>query len=265
MGAAEEIAACEAALRELIRTVDGTNWTSGFPDDQIARFEQTRADDQKRRRGTLLSNDLLDYVQLYHLKKYLLGPAWSRYAPALGKQKYIEIYLDRLEGLRNAVAHSRPLLPFEEALVSGITGEIRNLVVIHRNSENLDQELWPVIEEARDSFGATRTHSQPHGPWHEDQRQLQPGDQVTFTVRGRDAEGAQLTWRCGRWPTDGSIGVITGDEAEFVWTVEQRDIGANSTVTVTLIADRDDHRRAGFDATVEWSYFVTRPRTRRTD
>jgi hypothetical protein len=256
MGAAEDIAACEAALRELIRSVDGNRWTSTFTEDQLKDFQGKRDIDQRRRRGTQLGNDLLDYVELHHLQTHM-QKGWSRYEPALGKKKYFDTFLDRLTGLRNAVAHSRELLPFERALVSGITGEIRNLVVIHRNSENLDESLWPVIEVARDGFGTTRTTEKPYGDG--TRTTLRPGDVVDFTARGRDAEGAPLQWKCGRQIIEGDIGTATGNEVQFQWVVSARDVGFQKVIIV-LTADRDDHRHKLFDALVEFHYLVARPR-----
>lgn len=258
MGAAEDIAACEAALRELIRSVDGDDWTLTFTATELAGFEEKRDVDRRRRRGTQLGNDLLDYVELHHVQKHM-HKNWSRYEPALGKKKYFETFLDRLTGLRNAVAHGRELLPFEQALVSGITGEMRNLVVIHRNSENLDAALWPVIEVARDGFGTTRTAERRYSDRTETDTTLRPGDVVDFTARGRDAEGAALQWTCGTQPGRTDIGEATGEEVQFQWVVSQKDIGRR-TIAIGLTADRDDHRNGWWDDQVFFDYLVARPR-----
>jgi len=254
MSAAEDIAACESALRDLIRTIDGSSWEASFSAEQLTRFEAARTEDLKRRRGTAPNNDLLDYVELYHLQTHIVG-AWGRYAAALKKQRTFEVYLERLLGLRNAVAHSRPLLPFETQLVGGITGEIRNLVVLHRNIENPDHELWPIIEEARDQFGTTRTFSSPF-PVGQDMVQLAPGDRVTFTARGRDAGDVTLLWRCGRNMYDDSIGTAEGETVTFEWTVEERDIGGGTHIHIVLASDRAHHRHEGFDASASFAYFV---------
>jgi hypothetical protein len=256
MDAAEEIAACETALRELIRSIDGNGWKSTFTAAQLTDFQDKSETDQRRRRGTRLSNDLLEYVELHHLQKHMQSN-WSRYEPALGKKKYFDTFLDRLTGLRNVVAHSRELLPFERALVSGITGEIRNLVVIHRNSENLDQSLWPIIEVAGDGFGTTHTPEQSYALIH-DRTTVRPGDVVDFTARGRDAEGASLKWTCGLRAGVGDIGKATGDEVQFQWVVSTKDIG-HRKVWIMLTADREDHRHETWDDAVQFSYLVARP------
>lgn len=255
MGPAEEIAACETALRDLIRSIDGNRWTSTFSEEQIKDFEDRRDTDQRRRRGTQLSGDLLDYVELHHLQKHMQKD-WSRYEPALGKKKYFDTFLDRLTGLRNVVAHSRELLPFERALVSGISGEIRNLVVIHRNSENLDQSLWPVIEIASDGFGETITRAQPL-QISRNRRVLRPGDIVNFTARGRDAEGALLRWSCGLFFGRSDIGEATGEEVQFQWVVSKSDIGFQKVV-IMVTADREDHRHSSWDDSVQFRYLVAR-------
>ena len=40
-------------------------------------------------------------------------------------RKTFDVYMDRLEEFRNPPMHSRTLVPFEVALVEGMTGEIR--------------------------------------------------------------------------------------------------------------------------------------------
>ena len=71
---------------------------------------------------------------------------WSDFAPAFGKQKYPKLYVERLNNLRNAPMHSRVLLPFERDLLSGMVGELLNMMAIYRSEKGPDMELYPVID-----------------------------------------------------------------------------------------------------------------------
>src|SRR6202043_2622408 len=96
---------------------------------------------------------------------------------------------DRAEHFRNAVMHSRELLPFERDLLSGISGEIRNLVAIHRSSMGPDSKYYPTVESVVDSFG----NNLGEGLQVVDTR-VQTGTTVEFTCRAWDTTSRALTW-----------------------------------------------------------------------
>lgn len=109
----EAINLLEKLLRDVVRTVLGDDWKKVIGID-LARVEEKRTEDLAKRRGTLGSGDLLDYTEFTQLQSLLLDN-WTMFAPALGKKKYVEAYLDRLAGFRNPAMHSRDLAPFERA------------------------------------------------------------------------------------------------------------------------------------------------------
>lgn len=78
---------------------------------------------------------------------------WEALDGALGAKKEITVLRDRFEALRNAVAQSRELLPFEEELLSAIAGEMRNRVTIHISGQDPAGDYFPRIELVRDSLG----------------------------------------------------------------------------------------------------------------
>ena len=60
--------------------------------------------------------------------------------------------LKRLDNIRNAVGHSRPLLPFERDLLSGIAGQIRNQVTIYMSTQDEAGDIYPRIESVTDQI-----------------------------------------------------------------------------------------------------------------
>lgn len=94
----------------------------------------------------------LAYANLYDLitiaKKH-----WEPLAPALYAKAEVMPLLERLETLRNAVGHSRPLVPYEEDLLAGIAGQIRNQVTIFMSAQDRAGDIYPRIESVTDSIG----------------------------------------------------------------------------------------------------------------
>lgn len=62
---------------------------------------------------------------------------------ALGPKVETLPLLARFEQLRNSVAHSRGILAFEEALLSGIAGQIRNQVTIFMSIQDPSGDYYP--------------------------------------------------------------------------------------------------------------------------
>ena len=140
----EAVNALEAAFRELIRLVWGDDWIAKSKVD-VSRLEGKLRTEQTMRRGASVSTNLLDYTEFTELGQILLDN-WSDFAPAFGKQKYPKLYVERLNNLRNAPMHSRVLLPFERDLLSGMVGELLNMMAIYRSEKGPDMELYPVID-----------------------------------------------------------------------------------------------------------------------
>jgi len=255
MGIYDDVAACEDALRGLVRSQIGIRWTELFEPEDLATFERKRREDQRARRGTILATDLLDYTEMRHLKDIVLGQRfWPEFKSALGKMKDIRPYFNRLTDLRNVPAHARQLLPFEEDLVRGITGEIRNLVMRHRNGENLASRHWPEIELVTDQFGNRRVGGET-GPVDKPEY-LFPGDTVTFTCRARDPLEGVMAWTCGSSISHPNFDAASGTEATLIWKVRPEDVNEQSWAIITLTSERGDHRRGDHDATVGFRYFV---------
>lgn len=117
-------------------------------DEQRACWEARATEEEKKRtkRGAAVTpSSGLEFAHLAELRA-ILKKEWSPVAPALGAHKEvgtmleraadIEALLKRFDDLRNTVAHSRDLLPFEKDLLSGIAGDIENRVTIYMSSKD---------------------------------------------------------------------------------------------------------------------------------
>lgn len=231
------------------------DWHTRKPID-VADLERKRDQDKRKRRGSVVDDKLINYTEFHHLKQ-LIADNWNAFTPALGKQKYLVAYLDRLEGFRNPAMHGRDLLPFEEHLVQGIVGEFRNLISIYRSIKGPDMNYYPTIEDVTDSFGRVRTGYSDSTP--QQFMRVQVGDRVTFRCRGHDPQGRTLRWEfalhmgwLGTWEYE-------GEDVTLTWTVEDSRVIQEAVVYVRMRSDGAYHRMLGYDESVTFFYSIDPP------
>jgi hypothetical protein len=152
MQAYEAIQTIETDIRTLVRLVLGDSWLGVSGLDRAA-LEVKRQTEQNRRPAAAIEQDLLAYTELTQLQNLILDRAWERFAPALGTKAHIKTYLSKISAYRNPTMHRRSLLPFEEHLVLGISGELRNQIALYRKEREEANMFWPTIEQVTDSFG----------------------------------------------------------------------------------------------------------------
>lgn len=251
----EAINALEVAWRLLIRTVWGDDWVAKSNVD-VGRLTVKLKEERAKRRGASVSDDLLDYTEFTQLGQILLAN-WDAFGPALGKRKYVEVYIDRLNGLRNAPMHSRALLPFERDLFSGIVGEFRNLIAIYRSMRGPDMRHYPVMESIVDSFGTKAIDNMINTGL-----RLQIGDEVTFTCHATDPQGRPLEWSASimqSLATDRPFANVAGSPATITWRVHPRDVGDSAQVIINVKSDSPYHRLGTVDDRRYFTYVVEPP------
>lgn len=179
---------------------------------------------------------------------------WTFFSECLGDLKTMRIYLERLASFRNPEMHGRDLLPFEEHLVLGITGEIRNKVTIYRSQRDDEREYFPRIEHAADSFGNIAERDGPNLSARTN-LVLRPGGTVIFGLRAWDPEGLPWTWTV-IGPANENVDI---DSDRITWRVGRSDISDPADVSIYLQGSRDYHRHAGgggYDDVVSFRYRV---------
>lgn len=268
---ATALSSCETALRQLLTYVlaerYGAEWMSvAFSDDKLVALTNRQTEEAKKRttRGVaVIPESLLEYSHFYELIG-LAEKHWGLVAPALGKQSVTGALLHRFDDLRNSVAHSRDLLPFEEDLLSGIAGEIRNRVTIFMSTQAPSGEHFPRAERITDNFGNTadvemmlRTSNPPV----KCEQVLHIGDEIKFRCRGWDPHGRPLMWTLRLRPAASTvITEATGEEVELSWTVDASNVSNQTYAIVDLKSDGPYHRWGeGVDGMVLFYYRVEPP------
>lgn len=140
----------------------GADWLSRIASPAQRQLWSDWADEESQRRGKrgvyAVPTAGLGYSNLYDLID-IAAKNWAPLAAALGDRKRALPLLDRADQLRNAVAHSRPLLPFEQDLLAGISGQIRNQVILYMSTQDAAGDIYPRIESInRRIWSAHRIH-----------------------------------------------------------------------------------------------------------
>jgi hypothetical protein len=186
----EALESIETALRLAIRHVMGDQWlqATGAPTEQA--LQQRRSNDNNRRDGVVVSDDLLSYAYTSELTS-LIEANWTRFEPVFADRGRTAGYFRVVNDIRNAIAHARELVPFERDLISGIAGHLRNQVSLYRSTQaNPSARYYPLIESLTDSFGRAAIN----GHLRTTMARLDVGQVLTFTGRAFNATGRLVQW-----------------------------------------------------------------------
>lgn len=267
------LSTCETALRELMThsygTSYGVDWLDRVSTPTQREAWEDRAADEKRARVpkgvAQVPNVGLAYANFYDLVR-IAKKHWEPLAQALGNQKAVLPLLDRFDNLRNTIGHSRPLLAFEQDLMSGIAGQIRNQVTLFMSSQDEAGDIYPRIESISDSFGrrieSSVVEGEIAGAVTTYDVVVRPGDVVTFTCIGVDPQGRDLRWEM-KAPTHFDRALLVGPSGKplkLTWLVEDADVTETAHVSLHMQANEAKYRRyLGFDHRAYFAFRVRPP------
>ncbi|MEX5296642.1 Swt1 family HEPN domain-containing protein [Kocuria sp. CPCC 205268] len=257
----------EAALRQAVVAVLGEHdWINakGAPDK--AKLEKNREEETKKRDGTILSQNLIEYTETYHLTEIIIKN-WEKFKPVFDDKQRTSAYLGVLKDIRNTIAHSRELVPYERDLMSGITGHLRNQVGKYRSSVMQSSDHYPVIESVRDSFG--RLGGESYYADSADVIRVEVGDTVQFTGTAAPARGKEVLWILSTdymeetslrdTPIEQKRDLIKGESATLSYTFKEGDVGEWMVVKILIGGQSRFHRNFGFDDSTEFVFAVNPP------
>jgi hypothetical protein len=252
----EQISVLENVLRDLIERVlsdkYGTNWLSHLKvgEDRLALWSERKEEESKRRPGVAVDQRLLFYSEFTDLAS-IIDKHWDDgFLDCFRDKKRIQLDLKRLLGYRNPAAHSRQLVvPWEQELISGLTGLIRNEVTIYLSGKVASKDepdFYARIEEVVDHFGNRYVGkaTDGRGSGNPSQR-LYVGDLLTLQCRGVDPQGNELYWEVH---TLGAVGQnFRGDTGRFDYEITDRAVGASTAFLIHVRCPDRPYSRLDMD------------------
>ena len=221
----EAIRQAENALRDLIEETlskaFATDWllASGLSPERIVRLRERKGEEQKRRPLQKPEERLLYYADLTDLIT-IVGKQWPHLSPFLLDKKETEVYLARLEDLRNPDAHQRGLFPYEVDLVFGISGHFRQALALMRSAVDTLDKYYPRFESIVDNFGHAAKH--PDIFMTRTETAIRAGDILVFKVSAWSPDDELLEFKVGfgypafkdvlPWTTDTTLTVVVAEE-----------------------------------------------------
>lgn len=144
----------ENSLRSLIIKVIGEKDTAPYKiaEDRIAKWEEKREIELKKNKGILSENRILYYSDFYDLKT-IIHKNWELFAQILQDKKRFEIFFNEIERFRNSVAHGRNLTLSQENLLNGITSDLKNLITVFHNKNEMKDDFFIQIIRVSDNLG----------------------------------------------------------------------------------------------------------------
>lgn len=258
----------ETAIRELMTyeymSAYGSSWMEKVTSTAQREMWESRAKDEAAARVpkgvARVPNVGLAYANFYDLIR-IAEAHWQPLSAALGKLKSVLPLLERFDNLRNTIGHSRPLLPFEEDLMSGIAGQIRNQVTIYMSKQDDAGEIYPRIESITDSFGrrvvSNVVEGEVAGSVQSYDITVHPDEVVTFVCIGVDPQGRELFWF---GPSGASVQGPSGSPTTLSWVVQHEDVTETGSVQIYMkTAGTLYHRFGSFDHRAYFTFRVRPP------
>ncbi|UOQ88715.1 hypothetical protein MUN74_15810 [Agromyces endophyticus] len=256
MEPAEAVNIIESDLRWIMRAVLKGDY--GFTTAFLAELQKRYDSEEEKRRPAKVSSELLDYTHLGELKDLIVKRTnWPSFKDAFLNKDEFSALCAFAGRYRNTVAHSRELLPWERTHLEGIAGVLRAQVTVFMSTKGPDMEYYPAIERITDSFGNSREGLQQLGVVLTETA-LRVGDIVTFSCRGNDPQGRELTWTLGTSTTRGSTSVV-GPEVTLSWEVTEDDVSDSTMVAISLSSAGKYHRSVTYDDRLNFVYKVIPP------
>lgn len=241
----------------------GNDWVenSGVSRSRIETWQNRKEVEAKRQQSGAVEERLIYYADFYDLRT-ILKKHWSDegigFSRALGgKWKTIEVFLEEMEKLRDPHAHQRELLPHQEQLILGLSGEIRNRIVRYRSEMETGEDYYPRLESLRDNLGNVWVpEGYYYGMIHGTGSRLRVGDTLEFVVSGTDPLGDEVQYQARfthHTETDWQVG------NSFHYTISNEDVGKMCDVQVFVRSPRDYHAYSAFDDYMTFRYEVLPP------
>lgn len=180
----------ENTLRRLIITTIGYEDSAPYKisPDRILKWKEKRDIETKKKKGINSENRIIYYSDFYDLKN-IISNNWELFSPILINKRRFEVFFTEIENARNTVAHGRNLTLSEENLVNGINSDLKNLITIYHNKNEMKDDFFIELVRITDNLGTI---------WEEGRTSKNPtvrvGDEYELIIEANDPKSREIEY-----------------------------------------------------------------------
>ncbi len=243
----------ELALRDFIslimRQTYGEDWikSSGLPDSRLQELEQRREHYESRQNSISEENQLINYADFLDLSQIIEKQWVGDFELAFGDAETLRTYLKILERYRDPDKTGRALLTHQKHLILGVTGVLRNRIILYRSWKEHGKKGFPKIESVRDNLGNLWVIGKPKKI--KTGISLHVGDVLEFVITAKDPEDVDLEYRIHpyKWQVSNVI----------FFEIEDKHIKLSGNVHITIRSKRKHHAfPMGYDDRITFEYQI---------
>lgn len=161
----------------ILKNQYGNDWEKhlGVTDERLEVWNNRMLEERKRLKGQSIENRKIYYSDFYDLKTIIIKN-WNIFKECFGERKIIEHQLSQLESFRNPNAHNRDLLDYQQHLLVGYVGDIKNGIMKYRGELEKKSTFFPEYESLNINGVIYKEQ------WAHLKEIFRPGDQIEITV-----------------------------------------------------------------------------------
>jgi hypothetical protein len=253
MEESEALKEVENSLRDFISNFleqnIGKDWfdSCGITPERIIKWKERKEIEEKTQKYSAIEKRLLYYSDFYDLIN-IIDKNWDKgFKDVFGDKTTMMVFLHLLEDFRNPEAHRREFLPHQKHLILGISGEIRNRIILYRSKKETGEDYFPRLESVKDNLG--NSWVQGDMEWLTTKSTLRVGDTIQFLITATDPLGEDLEYSClskSKWQNSKTIEI----------QLTEKEIGKNSNFTIAIRSMRNYHARGIYDDAAFFFYLI---------
>jgi hypothetical protein len=252
MEESEALKEVENSLRDFISNFleqnIGKDWfdSCGITPERIIKWKERKETEEKTQKYSAIEKRLLYYSDFYDLIN-IIDKNWDKgFNDVFGNKATTMVFLGLLEDFRNPEAHRREFLPHQKNLIIGISGEIRNRIVLYRSKKETGEDYFPRLESVRDNLENTWVQGDNNINTN---LTLRVGDTLQFFITATDPMGEDLEY---------SIGLDKWQSSNFIEIkLTEKHISKKRDFLISVRSKRSYHANSfGSDDAVVFSYQI---------
>ena len=157
--------------------------------ERITIWTEKREIARKKFKETLREERLIYYSDFYDLKN-IINKNWEKFLPILLHKKRFEIFYEEMELYRNEVSHGRDLTTSQMNLMNGIVNDLKTLITIYHNKNQMKDDYFIKILKISDNIGNV---------WEESKTLksivLREGDYYELIIEAFDPKGREIHYK----------------------------------------------------------------------